>query len=111
MSNIPNSLDSIIIPEKKEKLSFYQDRKIKNCAFFKIEREDHTLGNIIHSQLLKDENVLFCGYKRPHPLEHFIIVKIITTGKVLPIKVFDSALKDLYIEFSYLEDIFKEKIK
>ncbi len=106
MSNFPNPLDSVIIPEKKQKLSFLQDKNLKNCGFFKIEREDHTLGNIIHSQLLKNENVLFCGYKRPHPLEHFIIIRIITTGYISPLKAFDIALKDLYIELSYLGDLF-----
>ncbi len=109
MSNIPDPLDSIVLPEKRPKIKFFPDKTKKNCGFFKIEREDHTLGNIIHSQLLKNENVLFCGYKRPHPLEHFIIVKVITNGKASPIKIFDSTLKDLYIQFSYLEDFFDEK--
>jgi len=53
---------------------------------------------------LKNKNVLFCGYKKPHPLEHFIILKIITNGEETPEKVLDSTLKDLYIEFSYFED-------
>mmetsp|Transcript_39352 Transcript_39352/g.80611 ORF Transcript_39352/g.80611 Transcript_39352/m.80611 type:complete len:112 (-) Transcript_39352:3093-3428(-) len=110
MSNLPSPLDSIVVPEKKEKLKFYWDENIKNCGFFKVEREDHTLGNVIFSQLLKDKNVIFCGYKRPHPLEHFIIIKIMTTNEISPLKAFDSALKDLYIELSFLEDFLPENI-
>ena len=39
-------------------------------------QEDHTLGNMIRHQLLKDPNVLFAGYKNPHPLEHKVILRI-----------------------------------
>ncbi len=31
---------------------------------------------MIRMQLLKDPNVLFAGYKNPHPLEHKIILRI-----------------------------------
>ena len=43
-----------------------------HCLF----QEDHTVGNMIRHQLLKDPNVLFAGYKNPHPLEHRIILRI-----------------------------------
>ena len=43
------------------------------CFFF---QEDHTLGNMIRHQLLKDPNVIFAGYKNPHPLEHKIILRV-----------------------------------
>ncbi len=47
----------------------------KNFPFF-LFQEDHTLGNMIRHQLLKDPNVIFAGYKNPHPLEHKIILRI-----------------------------------
>jgi DNA-directed RNA polymerase II subunit RPB11 len=43
---------------------------------FTINKEDHTVGNMIRHQLLKDPQVLFAGYKNPHPLEHKIILRI-----------------------------------
>lgn len=39
------------------------DQKVPNAAIFTINKEDHTLGNMIRDQLLKDPNVLFAGYK------------------------------------------------
>ena len=45
---------------------------------FVIEREDHTLGNMVRCQLLEDDNVLFGGYRVPHPLEPAIQVKVQT---------------------------------
>lgn len=46
----------------------YQEDKV-NLAVVTIQEEDHTLGNIIRHQLLKDKTIKFSGYKRPHPLE------------------------------------------
>ncbi len=37
------------------------------------------LGNMIRQQLLKDPNVLFAGYKNPHPLEHKVVLRIQVT--------------------------------
>jgi DNA-directed RNA polymerase II subunit RPB11 len=105
MSNIPNPLDSILLPENRKKIKILKDTEIKNCHFYKIEREDHTLGNLIHSQLLNDKNILFSGYRKPHPLEHFIIFKIITDGTVSPNEALDCALKDIYIELTQIEDL------
>lgn len=34
------------------------------------------MGNMIRHQLLKDPNVIFAGYKNPHPLEHKILLRI-----------------------------------
>ena len=104
MANIPNPLDSILLSEKMQKIEVFRDKKIFNSAIFKIQKEDHTLGNLIQKQILKNPNVLVCGYKLVHPLEHFIILKIITNGLVPPVKVIDLALKDLYIKFSLLDD-------
>lgn len=36
------------------------------------------------SQLLKDPQVLFAGYKVPHPLEHKIVIRVQTTPEYSP---------------------------
>ncbi|MBA0825897.1 hypothetical protein Goarm_010806 [Gossypium armourianum] len=61
--------------EEKE-VSYERDTKIINAATFTIEREDHTIGNILRMQLHGDENVLFAGYKLPHPLQYKILVRV-----------------------------------
>ena len=37
--------------------------KVPNAAIFTLNKEDHTLGNMIRHQLMKDPNVIFAGYK------------------------------------------------
>ncbi len=58
------------------KVSFEKDTKMPNAGTFKVEKEDHTLGNVLRYELLRNPSVLFAGYKMPHPLEHRIVVKV-----------------------------------
>lgn len=43
---------------------------------FKFTNEDHTLGSLLQSELLKHKDVTFGGYLVPHPLEKEIVVRI-----------------------------------
>ena len=97
------------ILKEKNKIKLKIDSSNPNFGFFRIVKEDHTLGNIIHSKLLGFNNVLFCAYKKPHPLEDFIIIKILTNGKLTPIQALDCSLKELYIELSLLEEACNKK--
>lgn len=49
-----------------------------------IMDEDHTLGNIIRHQLLRDKAVKFAGYRKPHPLENRIEIKCQTNDDKKP---------------------------
>lgn len=41
--------------------------------------EDHTIGNIVRMNLLKDkQNVIFAGYKKGHPLINNVEVKVMS---------------------------------
>lgn len=59
------------------------------------------------SQLLKDPNVLFAGYKNPHPLEHKFIIRIQTTSQYSPQEAFMNAITDVISELSLFEERFK----
>lgn len=59
------------------------------------------------SQLLKDPQVLFAGYKVPHPLEHKIIIRVQTTPDYSPQEAFTNAITDLISELSLLEERFR----
>lgn len=39
-----------------------------NSATYRVELEDHTLGDLVRIFLLKNEEVKFAGYRLPHPL-------------------------------------------
>ena len=97
--------------QRKEKIKFKIDPLIPNFGLFRIIEEDHTIGNVIHNKLLESKGVIFCAYKKPHPLENFIILKIATNELLTPVQALDSCLKDLYIELSILEENFNKSIK
>lgn len=68
----------------------------------------HCLGFSSPSrQLLKDPQVLFAGYKVPHPLEHKIIIRVQTTPDYSPQEAFTNAITDLISELSLLEERFR----
>lgn len=62
------------------RLTYTPDAKIPNSGTFKIEREDHTLANLLRMELLKNDRVLFVGYKIPHPLDHHFLLRVQTVG-------------------------------
>lgn len=96
-----------VVVNEKNKIKWKTDPFVPNLGLFRIINEDHTIGNVIHHRLLLLKDVIFCAYKKPHPLEHFIIVKIVTNGKLTPTQALDCSLKDLYIELSLIEEALK----
>ena len=58
-------------------------------------------------QLLNDPQVLFSGYKVPHPLEHKFVLRIQTTPDYSPQEALSNALTDLISEVTGLEAKFK----
>jgi len=46
----------------------------------------------------------------PHPLEHYIIVKIQTSSSSSPMKAIEGGLNDLIEEMSLLEERFKNEL-
>ncbi|CAG8695669.1 19902_t:CDS:2, partial [Gigaspora rosea] len=54
------------------------DPKVENVATFEILKKDLTMGNLIRFKLLEEPQVIFAGYKVPHPLEHNALNNLIT---------------------------------
>ncbi|XP_021739777.1 DNA-directed RNA polymerases II, IV and V subunit 11-like isoform X3 [Chenopodium quinoa] len=81
--NAPDRYERFVVPEGVKKVSYERDTKIINAASFTIEREDHTIGNILRMQLHRDPNVLFAGCKLPHPLQYKILVRELKDKYVL----------------------------
>ncbi|KAB1209653.1 DNA-directed RNA polymerases II, IV and V subunit 11 [Morella rubra] len=105
--NAPDRYERFVVPEGTKKVSYERDTKIINAASFTIEREDHTIGNILRMQLHRDPNVLFAGYKLPHPLQYKIIVRIHTTSQSSPMQAYNQAINDLDKELDHLKSIFE----
>ncbi|KAK0407480.1 hypothetical protein QR680_019217 [Steinernema hermaphroditum] len=108
--NAPASFESFLVFDGEKKITFEKDTKVPNAAIFTILKEDHTLGNLIKHQLLKDPQVLFAGYRNPHPLDHKIILRIQTTSDTTPADALTSAITDLMAELSLFEERFREAV-
>ncbi|KAL9260124.1 DNA-directed RNA polymerases II, IV and V subunit 11-like protein [Drosera capensis] len=118
--NAPDRYERFVVPEGTKKVSYERDTKIINAASFTIEREDHTIGNILRMwggvvfgdcrQLHRDDNVLFAGYKLPHPLQYKIIVRIHTTSQSSPTQAYNQAINDLDKELDILKSAFETEL-
>ncbi|KAK3760915.1 hypothetical protein RRG08_042130 [Elysia crispata] len=109
--NAPSTFESFLLFEGEKKISIEKDTKVPNAALFTVNKEDHTLGNLITTQLLKDPQVLFAGYKIPHPLEHKFVLRIQTTPDYTPAEAFTNAITDLISEVSLMEERFKDAVR
>ena len=45
-------------------------------ATYAFVGEDHTLGNLLRNQIVKNKHVEFCAYSVPHPSESICNVRI-----------------------------------
>ena len=109
--NAPPTFESFLLFDGEKKITKETDTKVPNAAIFTINKEDHTVGNLIRHQLLKDPQVLFAGYKNPHPLEHKVILRVQTTAEYTPHDALMNAITDLIAELSLFEERFKEAVR
>ncbi|XP_067132357.1 DNA-directed RNA polymerase II subunit RPB11-a [Centruroides vittatus] len=109
--NAPPAFESFLLFDGEKKITIEKDTKVPNAAIFTVNKEDHTLGNMIRAQLMKDPNVLFAGYKVPHPLEHKFLLRLQTTPDYSPQEAFTNAITDLISELSLLEERFREAVR
>jgi len=93
--NQPDRYERFVLPEHAKKLEYTPDTKLENAGTYTVEREDHTLGNLVRMQLFRDPSVLFSGYRIPHPLESRMLIKVQTTGKSSPQEAFEQAMLNL----------------
>ncbi len=81
--------------EKQEKIIIKKEEKVDNTSLFIINDEDHTFGNSVKMMLLRNPKIRFVAYRKPHPLENKIEIKIQTNGEITPIDAFREALRNL----------------
>lgn len=109
--NAPPRFESFMLYEGEKKIEVKKEVNVSDAALFTLNREDHTLGNILKTQLLRDPKVLFAGYKNPHPLENKVVIRVQTTSDYTPQEAFTNAITDLLSELSLLEERFRQQLK
>lgn len=80
-----------------------------NAAIVKIEREDHTLANLLRAQLLKDQKVIFAAYKVEHPLFPNFVLRIQTEEGYSPKEALRNACSGLIGELDIVKTRFKDE--
>ncbi|KAI9022483.1 RBP11-like subunits of RNA polymerase [Hyaloraphidium curvatum] len=93
--NAPDRFEAFRVPDGEPKVRFVKDGKLPNAGTFVVRAEDHTIGNLLRMQLLKNSKVLFVGYRVPHPLEPYVEIKLQTTAEAQPAEVFSRELEAL----------------
>ena len=80
-----------------------EDTKIPNACTVAINKEDHTLANMLRSQLFHLPYVIFAAYKVPHPLEPRVLLKVQTDGQKTPLQAVEDATERLIVTLDQLK--------
>jgi len=107
--NAPNRHELYTLDYDEKPVEVFEDTKIPNAATIKINKQDHTLGNMVRAQLLTMPQILFAGYKVPHPLHPYFIIKIQTDGSITPTECLEQACSKLIGSMSALEAKFRRE--
>ncbi|TFK73452.1 RBP11-like subunits of RNA polymerase [Pluteus cervinus] len=107
--NAPNRFELFVLEDGEKPIEIIEDTKIPNAATIKIVKQDHTLGNMLRAQLLSMPQILFAGYKVPHPLEPYFVIKIQTDGTITPQAILEQACNKLISTLASLESKFNRE--
>ncbi|EIM89210.1 RBP11-like subunits of RNA polymerase [Stereum hirsutum FP-91666 SS1] len=107
--NAPSRYELFVLDEGEKPVEIVEDTKIPNAATIKVLKQDHTLGNMIRAQLLQSPQVLFAGYKVPHPLHPYFLIKLQTDGTITPAYALEQACTKLIGTLASLETQFKRE--
>ena len=107
--NAPERHRSYQLDEGQARMTYEPDQRVASAGTFTINKEDHTVGNILRMQLLRDGDTRFAGYQLPHPLEHVCHVKVETAPGRAPVEVMGGAVTDLRQEVELLDRGFRDE--
>ena len=107
--NAPERHRSYQLDEGQARMTYEPDQRVASAGTFTINKEDHTVGNLLRMQLLRDGDTRFAGYQLPHPLEHACHVKVETTPGRAPVEVMGAAVTDLRQEVELLDRGFRDE--
>jgi len=105
-----NDIDSQQVYKLENDFGIEEKTKANNYSQFKLMKEDHTIGNSIQMELLENENVIFSGYRIPHPLKKELYIKIKTKSTTEPRKELIKGLKAIQTKIKTLKQEFKSAI-
>ncbi|GAA5898753.1 hypothetical protein JCM8208_005387 [Rhodotorula glutinis] len=108
--NAPSRYEMFVLADGEPKVTVDEDTKIPNAATLTINKEDHTLANMLRSQLLLLPCIIFAGYKVPHPLESRVVLKVQTDGTKTPVIAVQEALSALVLLLGKIKTQFGQEV-
>ena len=87
------------------------DQRQQNASTILVSQQDHTLGNPVRQRLLANPHVRFAGYKKPHPLEERIELKVHTDGVQKPEEAVRLACEQLHTHLGQIQSSFIQQLK
>jgi len=105
-----NDIDSYKIYKFKEDYEIIVENKENNFTQFVLTKEDHTIGNVIQTELLENNNVIFSGYRIPHPLKPYLNIKIKTKSNTTPQKELQNSITNLQKKIKTIKTLFKTEV-
>ena len=102
--NAPEREVYVVLQGDETLLKYKEAPKVPNAGILNILKEDHTIGNMLRMQLLQDSDVVFAGYKVPHPLENKIEVMVQTTESKDPLGAVNEGIAKLTEEMGLMQN-------
>eukprot|EP01065_Artemidia_motanka_P011403 TRINITY_DN16123_c0_g1_i1.p1 TRINITY_DN16123_c0_g1~~TRINITY_DN16123_c0_g1_i1.p1 ORF type:complete len:201 (+),score=31.44 TRINITY_DN16123_c0_g1_i1:93-605(+) len=104
------------VHDRDRKVSESVDERVKNSSTYTLYKEDHTLGNLVRTQLHTNSRVRFAGYKPDHPTVHNIFIKVQTmpnaeTRKPTPASALLRSLQECVFTAQSLETKFQAALE
>lgn len=100
--NAPDRYELFVLGEGERKVEVVDDTKVPNAATITLAKEDHTIAGALRAALVQDPNVIFAGYRVPHPLEPRVVLRVQTTDETTPVIVLQEAIRALIVQLGKL---------
>ena len=108
--NAPERHQCYLLDDDEKRMTYAADERVRNAGTFTINKEDHTVGNLMRMQILRDEATKFAGYQLPHPLDHRCLIKIQTSSASSPVAAFAEAVEGLQTEVELFARGFRDGV-
>ncbi|PWN28465.1 RBP11-like subunits of RNA polymerase, partial [Jaminaea rosea] len=111
MSNAPDRFALFILAEGEKRVEVQEETNIENAVTVVLNKEDHTMGNMLRHAVLAVPGVLFCGYKVPHPLEPRTVLKIQTDGRLTPVQALRTGCERIIAQINQVRTSFQTEVQ
>ena len=112
MFNKPEPYEAQLLgPHHKSQYEYTASDEIPGSGTYLLRLQDHTLGNALRMELLRDQDVFFAGYRVPHPLFSEMEVRLRTSLRSSPQKAMLGCNRRLIESAEHMLAVFQDELK